>query len=388
MRFTRTSISNLKLSSNKKDYEICWDDTLPGFGVRINPTNKVWVVQYRVKGKSRRHTLGRVDTISLDAARETARNLLARVQLGADPHEDKRQQDKRRSISFKLVSERYLAGAKNRLKPRSYQEVFRHLNTHAAPFQDRPIVDLNRASVSALLEDVAKTRGPIASNRVRASLSALFTYALSMGFADLNPVSATIKFGDEIQRDRVLENQELARIWRSCIDNDHGRIVKLLLLTAQRREEVGGMRWSELKLQDNLWIIPGERTKNRRTHEVPLSTMAIDILASTPRTLNQDHVFGSRATGFSGWSKAKIELDERIAGDQTSFDWRLHDLRRTAATGMASLNIQPHIIEAVLNHISGHRAGVAGIYNRASYRKEKQAALSLWSKFLKRELLS
>lgn len=382
MRLTRTGVTNLTLPPGKP-YQIVWDELLPGFGVRINPTGKVWVVQYRAEGKSRRQTLGRTDTVALDVAREAARTLLARVQLGGDPHAEKIEQDKRRSISFRVATEQYLKSAQGRLKPRSFEEVRRHLTSHASPLHGSPIIDINRGAISNLLQEIAQTKGPIASNRVRASLSALFSYGLSMGFVDQNPVSATLKFGDEVQRDRVLDQSEIAAIWRGCKENDYGRIVRILLLTAQRRDEVGGMRWSELNFREGLWTIPSQRTKNGRTHEVPLSEMAISLLQSIPQILHRDLVFGSGTRGYSGWSKSKADLDQRLVQSSGALiSWRLHDLRRTAATGMANLGIQPHVIEAILNHISGYRSGVAGIYNRASYREEKRAALDRWATHL------
>lgn len=154
--------------------------------------------------------------------------------------------------------------------------------------------------------------------------------------------------------------------------------MRLLILTGQRRDEVGGLALSEIS--GDLWTIPGDRTKNRRPHDVPLSLMALRVLRVGPLRLSRDLIFGTRDNGFSGWSKAKVELDARIkANGEMVRPWRLHDLRRTTATGMAALGVLPHVVEAVLNHVSGHRAGVAGIYNRATYAAEKRAALDAWS---------
>jgi integrase len=228
------------------------------------------------------------------------------------------------------------------------------------------------------LEEIAVQSGPIASNRARAAISALFTYALGTGIADANPVVGTIKAGEEVRRDHVILDAELGAIWRACPGTDHGRVVKLLLLTAQRRDEVANMRWSELDLAMGLWTVPGERTKNGLVHEVPLSELAMQILTEAPRRNGRELVFGDGAGGFSGWSRSKARLDARV-GSAVLRPWRLHDLRRTAATGMANLGVQPHVVEAVLNHVSGHKAGVAGIYNRAQYKDEKRDALQRWS---------
>ena len=151
-------------------------------------------------------------------------------------------------------------------------------------------------------------------------------------------------------------------------DNDYGRIVRLLILTGCRRDEIGSLRWSEIDNESRLIALPGERTKNSRTHDVPLSKAAPEIIDSIPRRMNSDFVFGEGKGGFSGWSKAKAALDIQLGLKP----WRLHDLRRTASTRMADAGVQI-VIEVVINHISGHKAGVAGVYNRSTYENEKRA---------------
>jgi integrase len=379
MRLTRKAIAALTLPKHKP-YLIVWDDELPGFGVRLNPTGKVWVVQYRANGKSRRETIGRVDAIAPEMARDNARKTLARVRLGADPHAEKAEAAARRAVTFVKVSARYLQNAQGRLKPRSFEEVNRHLTKHWAPFKELPLRSIDRPLIAAKLDDIAKQSGPIAANRARAALSALYSYALGMGLADQNPVVGTLKLGDEIKRDHVLSDHEIAAVWKASGDYDYGRIIRILTLTGQRRDEVGSMRWSEIDLEKAIWTLPTERTKNHRVHEVPLSKLALSILRNTPRLVGRDIVFGSGKGGFSGWSKAKRELDLELQPLRPPIKpWRIHDLRRTAATGMANIGVSPHVVEAVLNHVSGTRAGVAGIYNRAAYREEKRDALIRWS---------
>lgn len=382
MKLTRTIIKNLSLPRGLP-YQIIWDDALPGFGVKINPNSKVWVVQYRTDGKSRRETIGRTDTLSLETAREAAKTTLARVQLGADPYAERQEAQAQRSLTLRKVIERYLSVSETRLKHRSYEEVKRHLEKHWAPLHELPIQHLNRSLISERLQALAQNNGPIASNRARAALSAVFSHAVSMGLVEQNSVVGTIRPGNEQKRDRVLTVPEIRTIWSSVKSNDYGCAVKILLLTGQRREEVGGMRWSELNFEERLWVLPRERTKNKRAHEVPLSGSVVSLLEQMPRMLGRDFVFGARNSGFSGWSKSKGLLDQSIEKQAKGIvDWRLHDLRRTAATGMADLGVAPHIVEAVLNHVSGSRAGVAGIYNRASYREEKRNALDRWAAHL------
>jgi integrase len=202
--------------------------------------------------------------------------------------------------------------------------------------------------------------------------------------AEINPVVGTNKATEEVSRDHHLSLPELAAVWVHCRDDDYGRIVRLLILTAQRREEVAAMAGDEINEQEALWAIPKARTKNGLPHDVPLSAPAIEILENAPRREGRSLVFGEGVGGFQGWSNAKSALDKRIreAGLKVR-PWRLHDLRRTAVTLMADkLGVQPHVVEAILNHISGHKAGVAGIYNRATYTTEKREALEQWAAFL------
>ena len=144
------------------------------------------------------------------------------------------------------------------------------------------------------------------------------------------------------------------------------------------------MKWSELDLARSLWIIPADRTKNGRTHEVPLLVSVRDLLGRTSLALRSGSLFGEGKGSFQGWSKAKAALDRRISSAGKAVEpWRLHDLRRTVATRVAELGVPPHIIEAVLNHVSGHKAGVAGVYNRALYAAEKRRALELWGEHIR-----
>lgn len=381
MRLTKPALTRLSLPSDKSEL-IIFDDGLPGFGVRLRQGGKrTWIVQYRTGRKQRRITLGSVEVLDPDEARRHARETLAKVQLGSDPQVEKSDARARAVVTLGSVSERYLVKAKTRLRPRSYEEVERHLTRHWAPLRELPIHKVQRAMIALRLSEIAAANGPYAANRARASLSALFSWAMGEGLADLNPVLGTNKATEEISRTRVLSDAELVAIWRACGDDDYGRIVRLLMLTAQRREEIAGMRVSEIGADGTLWRIPPERTKNKNEHEVPLSGLARDLVRGPGLSSGRDLLFGRGEGPFAGWSKAKAALDRRIAAAGMKVQpWRLHDLRRTAATKMTDeLGVLPHVVEAVLNHVSGHRAGVAGIYNRAAYRTEKRQALNVWA---------
>jgi integrase len=388
MRINATTVAKLKLEGGKSE-RIDFDYDLPRFGVRLREGGKrTWIIQYRLGSKQRRMTIGDLASLDADDARKTARTALAKVDLGNDPQSEKNEKRARASETLGKLAEEYLAARKAGMRPRSYEEVERHLTKHWAPLSEFAAHQIDKRQIASRLADIHKESGPVAANRARASLSAMFRWAMGRGFVEANPVIGTEKPGKEQSRDRVLSNAELADIWNACRDDDYGRIVCLLMLTGQRRDEVGGIADDELDLAGRLWTLPGERTKNGRAHEVPLSDAALHILRAAPRRDQRAFLFGMGEGSFSGWSGAKELLDDRMlatikdrAGKKAKLaPWRLHDLRRTMATRMTDdLGVQPHVVEAILNHVSGHKAGVAGIYNRALYRAEKRQALDRWA---------
>lgn len=380
MRLTRPALAHLALPPGRSEH-IVFDDTLPGFGVRIRAGGKrVWIAQYRIGQKQRRVTIGSVETLDPDQARRAAKSILAKVHLGSDPQASKTEAKARAHLTLGAMIEPYLEFASRRLKARTFVETSRYLRVSWKPLHSLAIEKITRRTIALQLSELALASGPIAANRARIALSSFFTWSMREGLADTNPVVGTNRPTEERSRDRVLTNDELARIWAACREDDYGRIVRLLILTGQRREEVGGMAWDELDLDQGRWSIPRERTKNGLPHDVFLTEPAIYILRNQPRRENRSLVFGDAVGPYQGWSKAKAALDKRILKSGAPLAaWRLHDLRRTAATRMAEMSVLPHVIEAVLNHASGHMAGVAGVYNRATYATEKLIALERWA---------
>jgi integrase len=344
------------------------------------------VLQYRPIGQrnAKRITLAAVDALSLDEARREARKLLAKALTGTDPHAEKAAAKAQAAETLGAVADVYLRHCEKHQKPGTFYQTKLHLTKHWAPLRPLPFRKVRRADVAARLNQLRETSGGVSANRSRSALSAMFAWAIGEGLTDLNPVVGTHKPAKEAPRERVLTDSELAAIWGACRDDAYGRIVRLLMLTAQRREEVGGITDAELDLNRALWSLPAARSKNKREHIIPLSQPAVAILRDAPRLVGREFVFGEGAGGFSGWSRAKAALDARLKAAGTPLaPWTLHDLRRTAATVMADrLGVLPHVIEAVLNHVSGHKAGVAGTYNRATYASEKRDALDRWAQFL------
>src|SRR5262249_21007137 len=261
-------------------------------------------------------------------------------------------------------------------RPNSLREFRRHLLVYAKPLHAIPVTAVSQRNVANLLNDIAKSSGAVTSNRLRGSLATFFGWVIRQGIRlpDGNVASYTAPL-EEQSRERVLSKAEMRAVWRNLRDDDHGAILKLLLLTGQRATEIGSLRWDEV--HDDHIALPKARTKNKRPHVIPLSAPAKNIL-DKHRILGRIFVFGrDDSAGFRGWGVCKQRLDERIA--KINEPWVVHDLRRTCATGLIELGIQPHIVEAVLNHVSGHRSGVAGIYNRATYDTEKREALERWA---------
>src|SRR5262245_42276864 len=280
-------------------------------------------------------------------------------------------------------------------RPRYAAEAVRALRHALAKHLDRSAEDLDRATVVHALDALSRhnkdkgggreatPRGTAIAGRTAAYGRACFAWALRRGtvprnpFAEL-PMSISIK-----KRDRVLNDEEAAAIWRAAGEVAHpfGAIVRLLMLTGQRRDEVAGMTWAEVSEDLTTWTIPGTRTKNGTPHLVPLSQPARELLHAAlaedanPRAKLTLVFPGERGTPFSGWSKAKSALD---AASGVS-DWWLHDLRRTLATGLQRLGVRLEVTEAVLNHLSGSRAGIVGVYQRHDWANEKHAALDAWA---------
>jgi integrase len=199
------------------------------------------------------------------------------------------------------------------------------------------------------------------------------------GLCDANPVAQTNNPAEGIHpRDRVLSDSELVTIWNACGDDDFGRIVRLLILTGCRREEVGGLRWKEINPDTGVLTIPGERTKNHRALALTLPEAALDILRSAERREGREYVFGNRGGSFSAWSYATIRLNSRIIEvEGKPLDrWTLHDLRRTMRTGIGKLGVPPHVAELCINHVRG---GIEAVYDRHKYEREIQSALALWA---------
>ncbi|GBU16807.1 MULTISPECIES: site-specific integrase [Methylobacterium] len=373
VKLTRQAVTDARVEPGQGERTV-WDAEVRGLGLRVRASgSKTWVIRPpRSGGRSKLFTFGTADTLSLAQARQGALSRLAQAQLGDDPHEVRKAARAAARATLGTLIKDYLPVAKARLKPRSYENVERALERQLVKLHERPASELTRSEIYKELVAI----GGYAGNRARSALSGLYAWAIGAGRVETNPVIGVNKVVEERSREHVISDADLFAIWQAAGDADAGRITKLLLLTGQRRNEVAGMRWSELDLKGAVWTIPGERTKNKRPHDVPLSKPALEVITAVPKTEGRDFVFGTGKKGFSGHGQAKRRLGARTKDVPA---WRGHDLRRTLATRLADLGVAPHVVEAVLNHVSGSKAGIAGVYNRATYATEKRAALDLWA---------
>ncbi|WP_373867341.1 tyrosine-type recombinase/integrase [Microvirga aerophila] len=285
----------------------------------------------------------------------------------------------------------YLDHQEQHTKRSTLDHTRRNLNKYASSLHAEALAIIDRATIHRLHKRLTTTAGPVQANRTLATLSALFSWGMRAGLAKTNP-AALVPKNPEAPKTRVLTDIELCLIWEATgAGNDYDRIVRLLMLTGCRRDEIGNLRLSEIN--GSTISVPEGRTKTGIVHEVPLSGLALMQLPA--RREARDLVFGQGQEGYSSWSRSKARLDARIAhlrqtaGSPASVEgedlasysippWGLHDFRRTLSTRLNEAGIDPHVVEALLGH-AGAKRGVAGVYNRASYFRQKAEALETWA---------
>jgi len=366
------AIGKVTISSIGKLQGWLWDTHVTGFGARRQTNGTFYYVRYRHAGSQVVRSIGRHGPLTPDTARARAKQLLGVVAGGTDPFAQALSGE-----GFAASIDRYLERKRSSLKPNSFKDTERYLRNHCAPLHRLRLDQIDRRKVAALLGEIETSSGPAARNRARSVLSSLFSWCISEGLLETNPVQGTAKANQNGSRERVLTGDELRQLWRGLGDDRFSEIVRLLLLTGQRRNEIGHLQWSEIDFARKLIVLPPERVKNGRQHEIPLSRQALTVVERQPRRNSSAFLF-SDVEGFKNWDAAKQRLDQRLP----IAPWTLHDLRRTAATQMAELGVLPHVIEQALNHVSGAKAGVAGVYNRSKMSDAVREGLQRWADHL------
>ena len=416
-RLTAPTIGYLKTDKPQEDF---WDTVTPGFGIRVTRGGtQTFIVMTRAleRGKwvKRRLKIGRVgdpldaegkQVLDLAEARRRARATIAAAGDGRNPATQLEtppdvQRVERSADCFANVRDAFLkqyrTRQKRKPKPRTLEEMTRVLS--GARFEDwegRPITEITKQDVRDLLSGIIAEGHDARANKTLVVLRQVLNWAYDHDKINTVPTDRIKPPGAEVSRDRVLSASESVAIWNACYGSGkgyggrdsqvYGDIVRVLMLTGQRRSEVAQMQWSEIDFDRRLWSLPAARSKNALPHFVPLSSPVLVILRrQQAQRVELDKpcpwVFTSNGkTPFSGWSQSKHRLDARCG----VVDWRIHDLRRTLVTGMnEDLRIAPHVVESVVNHVSGAaRQGAAGVYNRALYLDERRRALQRWARYV------
>lgn len=370
-----------------------WDREISGFGLKVSPKGrKVYVLQYRLGGRgtpTRRYTIGRHGSPwTPDGARKEAKRILEQVMRGVDPTAAERERLRTESeYPFEAYLHFFLEQyGKTHWAPRTYVSAESNLRRYVLPHLKRiPLASIDRRHIVAIMDSLPQS-SPALARSVYAQTRKLFAWAIDRGELKASPLQGLRSPLPSGSRDRTLSNDELARVWDATtrINNAYGAFVRLLILTGQRRDEVAGMEWDEIDFVAKEWTIRGGRTKNGETHVIPLTPSILFELDALPQPGEacSKQVFPSSGHSYiSAFSSAKKQLDLEIArrrGKPTSFAWRFHDLRRTFATGMQRLGVRFEVTEALLNHVSGSRSGVAGVYQRHQWSDEKGEALQRW----------
>lgn len=416
---TKRTVDGLK-AADRDTY--LWDDALPGFGLKVTPAGgKTYIFQYRIGGRghaTRRYTIGKHGPLTPDQARTRAKSLALLVAQGIDPREQEqdakaaKEEAKRKlaektrlegELAFEKVAARWLDYYENEKgrRPLTVAQARHVIYKHLVPaLKGKPLPHINRADLQQVI-DAIPTKHKASRLAVYAYASSLFRWAMERGEVGDNPVRRITKPAAPKARKRVLDDDELATVWTATesLRGPLAAFYRLLMLTGQRREEVAGLNWVELDRASATWIIPADRAKNGVAHIVPLSPAVLeelDKLALAKQLANRINdvnparwpkagpvitLCGKKA--LKSFSKAKKELDAEVAkvrrDDGPLPAWRVHDLRRTLATGLQRLGVRFEVTEAVLNHVSGAKAGVAGIYQQHDWKEEKRTALEAWA---------
>lgn len=365
------------LKGKERRYDV-HDLHCPGLSVRVSESGrKTFSARFRFGVEQKRVTLGTYPRISLATAREKAIDILRQADEGIDPTKKRRTPDMKVEAVCRDFIRLY---AQNRNK--SWREAERILDREfVGSLGQRDIREIKRHDVLELMDAAIERGSGYQANRILSHVRKLLNWCVERGFLETSPIAGMKPPIKEVSRERVLTDDEVVRVLRACRNEVYPfrQIVPMLLATAQRRGELTEMRWSEIDLDEKVWVIPAERAKNGRKHYVPLSTFALEILNEVPRFLDCDYVFTTtRETPVSGYSKWL----RRLLAESETTGWRYHDLRRTAATNLAKLGVQQAVTEKILNHISGIISGVAAVYNRHDYADEKRDALEKWGRRL------
>ena len=415
-KITKNAVDGAK--AGERD-QFLWDTEVAGFGLKVTPAGaKVYVFQYRIarpgeasQTAAKRYTIGKHGKLTPEQARKRSKELAAMVEAGTDPRQAeldafdaadtaKRAIAERERIETELAFDRvanqwldHYEHEKGR-RPASIRQAKLVVENHLRPaLKSKPLPHIDRSDLQPIIDEI-----PVKQRAMRRAVfayaSILFGWAAKRGMINSNPLSAMERPSPPDARKRVLNDGELADAYHAAenMGSPFGPFFQLLILTGQRRSEVAGIAWAELDRDEAVWTIPSDRAKNKAAHIVPLAPAVIDELdklagvrgADSPKWPKTGLILTTNGkTPISGITKAKDRLDTAIAKQregETLDGWRIHDLRRTVATGLQRLGIRFEVTEAVLNHVSNAKSGMAGVYQQHDWKEEKRSALEAWAR--------
>jgi integrase len=387
---TVTAIEKLKPGPARREIP---DGKISGLFLVLQPSGaKSWAVRYRFRGKPRKFTIGAYPGIDLATARRRAQEALGQVAADLDPAELKQaakasaREDKRAHLDVvERVIDQFIE-RHARANTRDWRETERLLKKDVLPaWAGRRLSEIGRAEVHDLIDAIVDRGAAVTANRTFAQLRKMSNWAVERGLIDKSPCDGLRPPTIETSRDRVLFGEEIVLVWRAAgtLGWPFGPIIQLLILTGQRRDEVAGARWSEIDIEKRVWNLPAERSKNRRPHTIPLSAPALEIIEALPRFEDSGFLFSAGANPPSGFSKAKPRLDKAIANLREGEGLQpfvIHDIRRSVASGLASIGVNLPVIERLLNHVSGSFGGIVGVYQKHSFADEMRAAVDAWAR--------
>ncbi len=391
---TDLKIRNLPIPEKRRAIP---DGRVTGLYLNHQPSDaKSWSVRFRFDGVPTNYVIGPYPPVSIAAARGKALEVLGDVAKGVNPAAVKKASKAaaraEREADVDRVERVVDLFIERHAKPktRDWRETERMLHREViARWKGRRLSQITRAHVYQMVDEIVDRGAPIAANRRFAAFHKMCAWAVERGIIDRNPCDGVKAPSQETPRDRVLSDDEIRFVWRAfeAVGWPFGPIGKLLLLTGARRNEVAGMTWGELDLAGRVWTLAAARTKNKRDHVIPLSDAAVDIVKDLPRIEGGRFIFSTTGrTPVSGFSKAKAKIDTAVLAlrrdEAVTPSWTLHDIRRTVATNLQKLGVRLEVTEAVLNHVSGSRAGIVGVYQRHNWADEKRAALDAWARKL------
>jgi integrase len=386
-RLTDRALAALKPKA--KQYDLM-DADVPGLGVRVGKTSKAFILLARFPGSKNptRRTIGDYGVMTLAEARDKAREWRKLLSEGNDPsvEEERRKlaQARRQENSFASVAETYFEHLR-RMKLRGAHEVERAVRRELIPrWAKRPITDIKREDLLEIIDACIKNGSPSAAHHVHSYTSRMWNWAIERGTYGLESSPAdrlrpAKVIGPKVVRKHILSDDELRALWHAADETGYpfGPFVQILILTGQRRNEVAGMRWREIK--DDVWTVPAERFKSNATHLVPLSSTAVAILESLPRFKKGDYLFSTTMgeKPISGFSKSKRRLDKKMRLALGEFEpFRLHDIRRSMRTGLSALKISDTVAEMCIGHGA---KGLRRVYDQHRYVAEMREAMNAWA---------